>query len=263
MEESVALVFEQIGKQSKDVYFIFDVKQSVLKYLNPAYESVWGAPLQQVSVDPVSVINTIHPEDRQHTTDHFLDCLDNHIAATFEFRIICPDQLEKHIKAKIYPFLAQGEILYISGIAEDISLVKNNIFYSEKINARKNTMLDILAHDLKGPISVINMMASGIQREREVAQNESVLKSVKYIQELCKRNIALIRDLMNQEFLESTEVELRKERADLVWEINDVINHYNKSADALSRKFVITSSSEKIWVQIDSLKLMQVINNLI
>ena len=263
MENSIALLLEQIGQQSKDVYFVLDVKQGKLIYLSPAFEQIWGSNLQAALADPASVLATINPEDQQHAKDHFLDCLEDHIASKFEFRIACADGSEKHIKANIYPIVENGDALFLTGNAEDISVVKSNILYSEKINARKNTILDIMAHDLRGPIGVISMMASSIQREQQIAQNESILQSVKYIQELCKRNIALIRDLMNQEFLESTEVKLRKERADLVWEINDVINHYNRSADVLSRKFIITSSNDKMWVQIDSLKLMQAFNNLI
>lgn len=263
MENSIAFVLEQIGRQSKDVYFVFDITQGRLIYLSPAFENIWGIDPQFVLPDPTTVLDSINPEDRQHATNHVLDCLQDRIAARFEFRITCQDGSNKHLKANLYPVINNNNVLFLTGNVEDITLVKSNILYAEKINARKDTILDIMAHDLKGPIGVINMMACSIQREQQVAGNESILQSVKYIQQLCQRNIALIRDLMNQEFLESAEVKLRKERADLVWEIKDVIHHYNKSADVLSRKFVVTSDNEKMWVQIDSLKLMQVFNNLI
>ncbi|MDB5011467.1 MAG: phosphate regulon sensor protein PhoR, partial [Mucilaginibacter sp.] len=162
-----------------------------------------------------------------------------------------------------YPLLHNGEVNLLAGIAEDISVLKKNIFYAEKINARKNSTLAILAHDLKGSMGLINMMASTIQKDINVAGNENILKPVQFIQDLCKRNIDIIRNLIEQEFLESPEVDLRKERVDLIWSINDIIQNYKKSENVLAKKFILNSSVEKLYIQMDTLKMMQVLNNLI
>jgi len=262
MESNSPSLFHQIGEQSNDIYFVYDVTGNKLKYMSPAFETILKYSPAIIVNKPHAFLNSIHPDDRDYVSGHFRECLNKQTTGRFEFRINSGEEI-KDIRACIYPIKEDGKLVMIAGTAEDITLVKSNILYAEKINARKNTMLDIMAHDLRGPISVIRMIASGIEKEPQVANNESIVQSVSYIQELCKRNIKLIQDLLNQEFLESAEVDIRKERADLVWEINDVINYYKSSAEILSKTFRVSSNKEKLFMQIDSLKLMQVMNNLI
>lgn len=263
MQNSDHFIFEQIGDLSKDVYFTFDSLTNKVLYIGPAFDSVWGISRQQIFDDPMLILDTVHPEDRDHVEGCFMDCIEDHSTKQFEFRIVGANASEKYIKVNIYPMVNNGRLTTVAGIAEDITVLRTNIAYSEKINARKNTTLDILSHDLKGPIGVINMMASQIKKESIAVGNTSILNAVQFIQQLCERNIILIRDLMDQEFLESAEVELKKERADLVAEITDVVDHYKKATGVLARTFMVNCAQPTLLMMFDSLKLMQVINNLI
>ena len=256
-------VFRQMGDQSNDVYFEYNVTEARFSYISPAFENVWGIDRNLILSSPEYLLNTVHPEDRSHVVDCYLDFKESAVEKKCQFRILLDDNADKYIRVSLYPIAAQGQNNLIAGIAEDVTVVQRNILYTEKINARKNSTLEILAHDLKGPLGTISMMASSIQREMQLEGKEHVLDAIKYIQDMCSRNIALIRNLLNQEFLESTEVELRKERADLVWEIQDVIDNYKRSEENIAKTFVLNTTDEKLYVRIDSLKLMQVINNLI
>lgn len=256
-------IFCQIGDISKDVYFLFDVTKNQFKYISPAFEQIWGIKSDVLFGDPSYIISTVHPEDQTYFINSYLETKAEHKPKRFDFRIITPDNIEKFICVTPYSIKQDGQLTLFAGIAEDLTIIKKNIFYMEKINARKNSTLEILAHDLKGPLGMISMMASNIQREAQLEGKKNILKSVKFIQDMCKRNVALIRSLVNSEFLEASEVELRKERADLVWEISDVIQNYKRSEENLAKTFILNSKHEKLYVEVDSLKFMQVINNLI
>jgi two-component system sensor histidine kinase VicK len=262
MENSNLDLFCQIGDSSNDTYFVYNVAEARFTYLSPVFESMWGINRNLILSSPKHLLNTVHFEDRSHVTDCYLDFKNSTGERKYQFRILIGDA-DKYIRVSLSPITGQGQTHLIAGTAEDITVVKRNIFYTEKINARKNSTLEILAHDLKGPLGMISMMASSIQREAQLEGKDHILQAVKFIQNMCSRNIALIRNLVNQEFLESTEVELRKERADLVWEIQDVIDNYKRSEENIAKVFIINSTDEKLYVHIDSLKLMQVINNLI
>ena len=147
-----------------------------------------------------------HPDDKEYVRQCFAELNEKNRSIKCDFRILCPDGERKFLCIKAHTITENGTSSYIAGTIEDISVMSKNVFYAEKINARKNSTLEILSHDLKGPIGVIGMMASSIEREPVIKENTSILQSVKYIQDLCKRNIALIRNLVNQEFLESSEV---------------------------------------------------------
>jgi two-component system sensor histidine kinase VicK len=263
MENSNLDLFRQIGDSSNDTYFVYNVAEARFTYLSPVFESMWNINRSSIIEDAVYFLQTVHPEDRSHVVNCYYDFKEHAGEKKYQFRILADNNADKYIRVSLYPVTGQGETNLIAGIAEDITVVKRNIFYTEKINARKNSTLEILAHDLKGPLGMISMMASSIQKEAQLEGKDHILQAVKFIQDMCSRNIALIRNLVNQEFLESTEVELRKERADLVWEIQDVIDNYKRSEENIAKVFIINSTDEKLYVHIDSLKLMQVINNLI
>ena len=83
------------------------------------------------------------------------------------------------------------------------------------------------------------------------------------IKETSTRGITLIRDFVKQEFLESADVELIKTRVELVSKIQQVIEQYKLSEQNIAKTFHFSSSKEKIYAEIDEVKFMQVINNLI
>jgi two-component system sensor histidine kinase VicK len=253
---------EQVGALSDDVYFVFDEQMAAFTYISTAFQQVWKMSPFKVKENPELLFETVHPEDRNYVK-HYLLQVENNKGNKIEFRILLEDGTEKWIQLKVMDVEeSQGKHLTV-GIAVDITVTKTNILYAEKINARKNSTLEILAHDLKTPLGMINMMASAIQKVSLSKGDDNIVNYVELIQNLCARNIALIRHIVNQEFQESTEVDLRKERSDIVWGITDIINNYKRSADIIFKNFKITSSSEKLYIEMDSLKLMQVFNNLI
>jgi two-component system sensor histidine kinase VicK len=57
-------------------------------------------------------------------------------------------------------------------------------------------------------------------------------------------------------------VELSIERADLVWGIKEAIEFYRKTQENTRKSIKFTTSYPKIFANIDSVKVLQVINNL-
>jgi two-component system sensor histidine kinase VicK len=257
------LTFEQIGDLADDVYFIYDTSASRFSYIGPSFEKVWSRSHEAYVHNAEALIETVHPEDRTYVLDFIKRAYHEHKTAKIEFRILHGEDVKKYILLKVFPLTDNSNQHFIAAIATDITVTKSNILYAEKINARKNSTLEVLAHDLKTPIGMINMMAAAIQQLPKVKTDDTIVKYVELIQGLCKRNIELIRDIVNQEFLESAQVDLRKERADIVFGISDIIENYKRSSDIIMKEFRLSSTAEKLYLQFDTLKLMQVFNNLI
>jgi two-component system sensor histidine kinase VicK len=123
--------------------------------------------------------------------------------------------------------------------------------------------MEILAHDLKGPIAIIQSFASLIEKRMSAFQDLEIVEWLKLIQETCGRSIELIRSFVNSEFLESANIVLSRDRLDLVWEIGQVIDSYKKSEKTIAKVFEFTASHRNIYAEVDSMKFLQVINNLI
>lgn len=256
-------IFRQIGNLSEDLYFVFNIDKKQFDYLSPAFEPVWEMPSGVAINDPENLIKKIHPEDFSYVKTRLDMIKRSRKEGRLEFRILKSDGSHKAIGLQLFPLYEKKALKSFAGIIQDLTVLRNNLFYAEKINARKNSTLEILAHDLKGPLGIVSMMASSIRSDAKTHSYENILKSAEVIQQLCQRNIELVRNLVNREFLEAKDVELRKKRVDLVWAVGDLVDNYKKGADVLVRTFLFSYSHEKIFIMMDSMKLMQVFNNLI
>lgn len=250
-------LFSRLGNVARDCYFAFNAVDNELLYVGRAIYAITGLDEVSLQRGAESIWEIVHPEDRAYVRDA-LNTLFESKSVQAEFRILNGEQL-KYIQFNAYVIEAD----LIAGNISDITILKNNIFYAEKINARKNAMLGVLAHDLKEPVAIINMMASAIKNNPAVKDNEDILTNIKVIQQLCDRNITLIKDLMNKEFLEAPEVGLRKERTCMNNALADILKQYQNSEKVIERSFYFEQPDAHVYATIDMFKVAQCVNNLI
>jgi len=261
MNELNDQLFCQMGEISNDGYFIFSTVNLKFKYLNAAFADLFDLEIEALSKDLFLLVSRIHPEDREHANYSYLECLEDGVAKKYEIRLLL-GEVEKYVRFVVFPF-AKEEDMLLCGTVEDISVAKQNKIHIEQINAHKNITLEVLSHDLKEPLGMMRLTASSMEKEVERLGNEQMMDSLVFIQEMCERNLKLVRSMVNREFLKSSVVKLKKERSDIVWEIQDVVRFYKRSHLRELKDFRFSSSDEKIYMLIDSMKFLQVINNLI
>ena len=261
MDELNDQLFCQIGEIANDGYFIYSTKKEQFNYLNKAFAKIWNLDIEVLYKKPKSIISGIHAEDVQHAHFCYEECLADLQAKKYELRLMV-GEAEKYVRFSIFPLIKEQDVL-LCGTVEDITIAKHNKIHIEQINAHKNITLEVLSHDLKEPFGLMRLTASAMQEEIAKVGSKEVIDSLLFIQEMCERNMKLVRSMVNHEFLKSAVIELKKERADLVWEIEDVIRFYRRSHLRELKDFRFNTSHEKIFLELDSMKFLQVINNLI
>jgi two-component system, OmpR family, sensor histidine kinase VicK len=263
MASTEELVFKRMIDQSLESFLIYNIAEARFIYANSSFESITSSACEQLLSDPAALIETIHPEDQQLARKIFNRLLRKTSSTLLDFRIVRADESVRWIKLRVYPLFDGTKIEYLIGILEDDTARKAAIFNMEKVNGWKDSLLEILAHDLRGPIGIIKMLASAIDQQLQVGGNKKIRQWTKMIEEISMRNIRLIHDMIKRESLDTEGVEISLERVDLVWEIGHLMQIYISSETETLKKFRFTHSHEKIFAQVDSMKLMQVINNLI
>lgn len=247
--------------RSGEIYFVFDVLQNRFQYVNEAFEDITKRPRKELIDQPKLLINLIHPEDLAYVKKSFTDLLTKASPTMLDFRICRPDGTERWIRLKVYHILKNDSITHLSGIAEDDTARKVGIFNMQKINGWKDANLEILSHDLRGPIGTVKMLASVI--DKKIPNNPELHKLTQMIEDISRRNIDLIETLLTKEFLATAAVEISLERLDVVWEINQAMDIYLKSQQNIKKHIRFTHSHENVFANIDSMKFLQVINNLV
>ncbi|HYG40956.1 MAG TPA: PAS domain-containing sensor histidine kinase [Cytophagales bacterium] len=256
-------LIRKLANLSDQVIFLFDLKNNRFIEINPYFEELTGLSKQKFRENPSSILDYVHKEDKEYVLQRFNELKDGEVKKKVEFRFVQPDLSEKWICLSAYILINTADSFVFAGFAEDISTQKEYLNQLLRINSRKNSTMEILSHDLAGPLGTIQSLVSLIEKKEKDRISVEALKYTEMIKETCKRSINLITEFVNQEFIESTMVTTKKDRIELVERIKSIIDYYKVSEQAIQKNFELESSEEKFWLEVDDLKFMQVINNLI
>lgn len=257
------ILLKKMIEKSEEAFLIYDIVEGRFVYVNASFETITKRSRDLLFSDPSSFLDVIHPEDEALAKKVFKHLLRKKTSTRLDFRIVRPDHTERWIRLKTYPLLRDQKIEFITGILEDDSARKASILNMQKINGWKDSILEILAHDLRGPISMVKMLASAIDQQLEGNDNKEIQKWTRMIEEISRRNIELIHTLVKRESLDTAGVAVNKERIDLVREIAEVMKIYDNAQKSAQKYFEFTHSHEAIYGQVDSMRFLQIINNLV
>lgn len=254
-------VLNQLAAQSNQVFFLFNLVTKHLDFINPTFNDIWET--RKKEVDKKWLINSVHPDDRTYVEESFREFLEGNESRRIDFRIQLPKDVVKWISLSAYFAFEEEQKNAIVGFAEDITGRKERENNFLKFNARKNAVLEILSHDVKGSMAMIQAMNEQIKEQVSILNNPDLNEYTRIIDQLCQNNIKMIHALLDSELVESAEVELIRKRVDMVATIKQVFNEYKQSGKFLGRKFHLEGASDSIYVEVDENLFTQVFNNLI
>jgi PAS domain S-box-containing protein len=116
-EEHFRLITENIS----EVFWMADIALGKMYYISPAYEHIWGRPLQSLYDDTFTFAEAIHPDDVARVLADF-DLQKTGQPFDHEYRIYRPDGTLRWIWDRGFPIHEPtGEVLRYVGIAQDIT----------------------------------------------------------------------------------------------------------------------------------------------
>ena|SRR5690554_1381694 len=266
-EEISYNVFSYFTRHSDQAITIVDLKVPKILYINPAGRELWDLPELYQSDGAVALdklVEMIHQDDRNDTVEKVTNYLMGKEANSMEFRIrskevyrwLCVTFYSIEDKEK-----GKSQLLLFG---EDITGKKEYELYLLSHNSKKNAILNILSHDLRGPLSNIFLISEMQKEQFENESFEEAHKLSEMIERTCSEALALIDQYLNKELLESSDVEVKKIRIEMIGRVSTIFELLKASHTQLNRTFTLESSpADEIWMEIDDVKLLQVINNLL
>lgn len=253
---------ELIGSINK-VLFSYDVDSATITFLNNAFSQVWQQTKESALSNPAVVLNSVHPEDKAYLLKEFNELLAGALKQDVEFRIIRLDKSVRYLLLNPRLIVDTNGTRHIAGLIDDITTVKENYRDLERHGAKKNSILEILSHDLAVPLANIQALADVLSESTQGYNDKEVSHIIDIIRRSSTQSVRMIREFVHQEFLESSSVELFATRENLVVKMLEVVEQYKSSEGKINKEFRFSTSSDTIHATIDSNKFMQVINNLI
>ncbi|GGF08386.1 PAS domain-containing sensor histidine kinase [Hymenobacter cavernae] len=259
---SVAASFESFLHDAPQLFFVYELGEQHVSYVNPAYEHLLQGHCAQVNEELPVLLARVHPDDQEHAADCWQRWCAGQLHEPFELRLRTPQGEDQHLCVTPHRRVEAESTTQVVGLVDDITATKRMLWHADKYNSKKNTTLEILSHDLAGPFSVLEQMSDYFREVTAPLQNPELTGLIEHMRILCGNSVNLIRDFIDEEFLDSVHITLKRERVDLVEKLRLVLEQYQGGERMLGQRVVFQAEQTPLYVEMDQNKFMQVINNL-
>ena len=157
-------LLQQIAQRSLSAFFVYNLHTGRFEYVSPAFEEIWGRQGAEVNGALDWLLGTVHADDLPLLRTAYDQLRSHALRQLLEFRIRPADR-EKWILLTAYAILQGGQRQAIAGFAEDITNHKENEVTLNKHGTHKNGILEMLAHDLNGPLGVVRALAGRLEEK--------------------------------------------------------------------------------------------------
>ncbi|GAA4368861.1 hypothetical protein GCM10023185_41990 [Hymenobacter saemangeumensis] len=260
-----AHVFEALSAQGPLVYFCYRPADGRVIYISPNYEHELGGHLGAVNEELADWLHDLHPDDRRFLAETMAHAATGGLVRGAPLRFLRPDGSLRWLcltaTRSTPPDDPTGPL--VSGYLQDITRTQANRELSERYQAKKNSMLEILSHDLASPLILAEQLSEYIAERVETLRDEHLDRMIADMRTACRDGVTLIRDFVDQEFLESASLELQLVRLDLAERLRIVVDNYQHRQHVAGHRFHYETSHPSIYAKVDESKFLQVVNNLL
>jgi PAS domain S-box-containing protein len=247
--------FRQLAESIQEVFWMLEPDTRRILYVSPAYDTIWGCPREELYEQPLSILDTIHPEDQQQVVQGFTPAWQ---AYDGEFRIVRPDGTTRWIRLRSFPIRnEQGEIYRLAGVATDVTQQKAaeaTLIQTERL-AMAGKMAASLVHEINNPLQAVigclglargslesggdlsNYVRIAHQEVQRTARIVSQLRSLARPTEGVQKEPTDL-NLLVQDVLTLNKKQLEGKRIEAIWEPDEELPSVPVLSDAMRQVFL-------------------------
>lgn len=132
----------------------------------------------------------------------------------------------------------------------------------EQADLRKNQFVATLAHELRNPLSTLQMQLY-ILRHKPALQNPELVSHLAVIARQAQQLNQLVNDLMDVSRVSQGKVELHKQPTDVNELVSQALEMTGAAIKAKEHRVDLILHPEPLWVDVDSTRLKQVFSNVL
>ena len=262
MPDPASFLWDQ-AEASPHIQFLYDLTRGRVVYVSPAYESGLGGRRAHVNEELPALLARLHPDDRSLWRRYWPLWQAGRLRDEVEVRLLGPQDTEQWFcLSPHWQRDAEGHVL-LGGVLREITAERQHRANSDKFNTKKNTVLSLLAHDLAGAFVLLQQLIDFIGEEMSPQANPRVPEMLQLMQRTSAHSVRLIYDLIDQEFLASAAIPLKRERVDLREKVAQCLEPFQRAPGAEARQLVVELPAAPVVAEVDTNKLLQVVSNLL
>jgi two-component system sensor histidine kinase VicK len=241
------------------IYCAFDISKNTYVYSNPAFQAFFH--LKPEEATPRLLFQMVHPEDKNYLRSVFESMQPGDFRDNLEFKFLLQERLH-FLRLSMVLTECEKDGRVITGYIDDMTGFRESLDTMEALSSKKNAVLNILSHDLAGPLGSISNY-SYLLSQKSDPSDALTMKMIHSIESIARRCIRLIQEFVKLEFIEASATDLVKTRYNLVDRISAFMEDYLQHEVELKKNFRFIFDEPAIFAEIDEYKFMQVINNLL
>jgi PAS domain S-box-containing protein len=259
--------FRALAENIPEVFFVLNPNPLQMIYMSPAYEAVWGAPIEAIYANPAVWIEAIHPEDRERIKADFVRSIQGG-DVDMEYRILRPDGSLRYIHARAFHVRESGTAARVVGLAEDVtrfkqvqSDLKKAKDEAESANRAKSEFLANMSHEIRTPMNGIVGMTDLLLDTELTSEQAEYLHMVKASADSL---LTVINDILDFSKMEAGKLELDCIEFDLRKSMGEIVRMLAIRAQQKGLEFILdVDPGVPRMVSGDPSRLRQVLLNLI
>jgi PAS domain S-box-containing protein len=166
-EQEAATRLKELAATTGDVLWMFDGDWSELLFVNPAYEDVYGATVEDLEGDPSTFMDAVHPDDREAVRTA-MERLSGGEPVDMEYRVNRGEEYGVWVWVQAEPIVEDGEVVRITGFTRDVT--------DRRRRERQLYVMDnLLRHNLRNDMSVILGNAKLVHEEHPGARDRTAV----------------------------------------------------------------------------------------
>ncbi|MGC4036608.1 MAG: HAMP domain-containing sensor histidine kinase [Chitinophagaceae bacterium] len=249
---------ERIGSLSNDGIFIYNVPLKKFLYFNKSFSKIFNQKATAVRDNAWVVTNFLKAEDTFYLRRRFEELMRTGCITSTEFRLQFSNNKLRHISCDIFA-LEHKKILV--GFVKDVTNAKEHEDFIINTGARKDTLLDMVTHNLAGPLNLSKNLLESVDKSFAEKNPSAIGDDIKILLETTQQCIEIVNDFLQKEHQESAHVFVKKSRFDLIEKIKATLEKLKVTNP--DKKFRLITKLENLNISTDSVKFFQSIHILV
>jgi len=247
---------QQIGDASVEGVLIYSFAEGSVIYTNSSVRNLIGLKNDTSRHGLESILKRVAPQDQAYLKMLCTTISDRPSTTGIEVEFVNDDTKRTTVCCDAF-LIANNSAIVV--FIKDITEAKQHDNYLIEFGTRKNTVLDTLGHHISSALTLMQHLSTEAKKYIQSTNDKNLSVYLDLLHENSEHSLSIIYNVLLKEHNQSPLISVKKSKINLIEKISFIYEELVQSYQ--SRKFIFLTSTESLYVNVDDIKLLQIVNN--